>query len=137
MPFPVDPKFIDQAEAKLGTSFPMEYRKRMSALNGGEIQTGEDHWQLYPFFDTSDKKRLKRTANDIVRETASARGWAEFPGDAVAVASNGFGDLAILVPVEHGSRDLQDVVFRWNHETGEVVILSPTTAIWFNKRGQN
>lgn len=135
MAFPVETKFIDQAESNLGVSFPVDFRAGMTTLNGGEINTGQDHWQLFPFFDTSDKKRLKRTANNIVRETASAKDWRGFPQDAVAIASNGSGDLAILVPSDSDQGTLQDVVFRWDHETGATSILSPTTAIWFNTRG--
>ena len=135
MPFPVESKFIDQAETKLGVSFPVHFRDGMTALNGGEIDTGQDHWQLFPFFDTSDKKRLKRTANDIVRETASAKAWTGFPPNAVAIAANGCGDIAILVPAEGSAGALQDTVLRWDHETGSTSVLSPTTAIWFNTRG--
>ena len=105
-----------------------------SRQDGGEVDTTQDLWKLFPIFDTSDKNRLKRTANDIVRETASARDWTGFPPEAVAIASNGLGDIAILLPSKEDDQVLQDIVFRWNHETRVTSLLSPTTAIWFNTR---
>jgi SMI1 / KNR4 family (SUKH-1) len=134
MPFPVDPKFIDQAEAKLGVKFPDAYRAGMTKLNGGEISTQEELWQLHPFFDTSDKKRLKRTANDIVRETVAAKNWTGFPEGAVVIASSQGGDLAVLFPGECDRKALKDVVYCWNHETGATTVLAQTTAIWMDIR---
>ncbi len=78
-----------------------------------------DTWQLYPFMDNSDKKRLKRTSNDIIRETASAKKWDAFPRDAVAIGANGSGDQLILIP-SVDSTVLLDTVFWWNHETGDI-----------------
>ena len=134
MPFPVAQKFIDQTESKLGLSFPESFRMGMVALNGGEISTAEDLWLLHPFFDTSDKKHLKRTANDIIRETASAKSWIGFPDDAVAIASGQSGDVAILIPEEADPTKLKNVVYHWDHETGKTKILAPNTEIWINTR---
>jgi hypothetical protein len=134
MPFPVDTKFIDQAESKLGVKFPNSFRAGMTELNGGEIETDDELWQLHPFFDTSDKKRLKRTANDIVRETASASDWTRFPEGAIAIASGQCGDIAVLMPDETDPTRLRDIVLRWDHETGATKILAPTTEIWLNTR---
>ena len=119
MPFPVDEKFILQAEQKLSVRFPASFRERMMKDNGGEVETSPNAWQLYPFMDTSDKKRLKRTCNDITRETASARQWDSFPRDAVTVGANGCGDQLVLIPTDDPAV-LQDAVFWWNHETGEI-----------------
>ncbi|MEM9079099.1 MAG: SMI1/KNR4 family protein [Verrucomicrobiota bacterium] len=134
MPFPVDLKFIEQAEEKLGVNFPDSFRAGMSELNGGEIETDEDLWQIHPFFDTSDKKRLRRTANDIVRETASAKDWTGFPDHAVAIASGQSGDIALLLPDGDDKSSLQDVVYAWDHETGSKTVLASTTEIWLEKR---
>jgi len=46
MPFPVALGFIEETERKLGVSFPVGFRARMSRDNGGEISTDEDDWQL-------------------------------------------------------------------------------------------
>lgn len=119
MPFPVDEKYILQAEQKLGVKFPTAFREKMMQDNGGEVDTPPDAWQLYPFLDTSDKKRLKRTCNDITRETASARKWRSFPSDVVAIGTNGGGDQLVLRPSSDPSV-LRDAVFWWDHETGEI-----------------
>ena len=120
MPFPVAEQFIAETERKLGVSFPTAFRTRMSRNNGGELLTDEDDWQLHPVFDTSDRKRLSRTSNDIVRETASAREWHGFPAEAVAIAANGSGDRLVLLPTTPGSTALQPQPFIWLHETGEI-----------------
>ena len=119
MPFPIDENYVSQTEEKLGVTFPQAFREKMMAENGGEVKTPADAWQLHPFFDASDKKRLKRTCNDIVRETCAAREWRGFPDGAVAIGSNGGGDLLILMPSENGQA-LQQTVFWWDHETGAV-----------------
>jgi hypothetical protein len=87
--------------------------------NGGEVEIPPDVWTLYPFMDTSNKKRLKRTCNDITRETASAKQWVSFPEDAIAIGSNGRGDQLVLM-LSEVSGVLQDAVFWWDHETGDV-----------------
>ena len=120
MPFPVDVAYVKSAEAKLDVAFPLGFVARMVLENGGEIQIEGDLWWLHPFLDTSDKTRLKRTCNDIVRETESARKWRGFPPNAVAIAANGTGDQLILLPSPPQPQRLQDAVFIWDHETGEV-----------------
>ena len=119
MPFPVDEKHILATEKKLGVKFPAAFRAKMMTDNGGEVATPPDAWQLYPFFDTSDKKRLRRTCNDIARETASAKKWTGFPADAIAIGANGGGDQLILLPAGD-STTLGDEVYWWDHETGSV-----------------
>ncbi|QDU47763.1 SMI1/KNR4 family protein [Gimesia panareensis] len=118
MIFPVEERFIVETEKKLGMKFPPDYVNKMMKENGGEIQTPPDAWVLYPIFDTSDKKRLKRTCNDVVRETQNARDWTEFPDDAVAIGSNGCGDQLVLLRDKNSPDVLGDEVFWWDHETG-------------------
>jgi hypothetical protein len=103
----------------------------MIEMNGGEFETNEDSWILHPVFDTSDKKRIKRTANNISRETESAKEWVGYPEGAVTIGSNGCGDSLVLLPEGF---NLRDVVYKWNHETGELLIVSPTTEILMNSR---
>jgi len=118
MPFPVDAKFIDEAERKLGVTFPSMFRGRVMKDNGGDIEAGDDDWQLFPFFDNSDRKRIARTANDVVRETTKAREWPAFPPGAVAIASNGTGDLLVFLPKDGAPSELAPEVHRWSHENG-------------------
>ena len=119
MPFPVDEKYILQTEQKLGTRFPASFREKMMQDNGGEVETPPDSWELYPFLDVSDKKRLKRTCNDIVRKTVGAKEWDNFPQGAVAIGANGGGDQLVFLASDD-SAVLQDAVFWWDHETGAV-----------------
>jgi hypothetical protein len=113
MAFPVSEYLIVTAESALGRRFPDALRLRLAASNGGDIATADDDWTLHPVRDAADHKRLSRTANDIVHETALARQWPNFPIDGIAVAANGAGDLLILVP---GSGELH----LWDHETGAI-----------------
>jgi hypothetical protein len=123
MPFPVDSVFIDRAAERLGIRLPLSYIAHMQRSNGGEVEAADDTWQLYPIFDDSDKTRIKRTCNDIVRETKVAREWPGFPADAVTIGDNGTGDKLVLVPNDSGDR-LAEVVYRWDHETGELTAVA-------------
>ena len=120
MPFPVEDKYIEEAEGKLGLRFPISFRNKMKGQNGGEVETDDDNWGLYPFFDRSDTTRIKRTSNDIVRETGLARQWDDFPENGVAIADNGSGDRLILLPDPNDPSCLAGAIYLWNHETGEV-----------------
>lgn len=120
MPFPVDPKYIRETEDRLSVSFPSMFTDRMLRENGGSIKAAGDEWLLYPFLDSSDRKRIARTCNDIVRETRRMREWSNFPPDAVAIAGNGTADQLILLPKTESPRELGPSVFWWDHETGEV-----------------
>ncbi|QDT24786.1 SMI1 / KNR4 family protein [Gimesia panareensis] len=118
MLFPVEERFIHETEKRLGLKLPPDYVNKMMKANGGEVQTTPDAWVLYPIFDTSDKKRLKRTCNDVVRETESARDWVGFPDEAVAIGSNGCGDQLVLLRDKKSPEVSGDEVFWWDHETG-------------------
>jgi len=124
MPFATEERFIRDAEAKLGVRLPQTLRARLLSSNGGEVALDDDVWQLHPVFDTSDHKRSSRTANDVVRETASAREWRGFPPHAVAVGANGAGDVLVLLPSERDSSGLDERVYVWHHETAKVVLVA-------------
>lgn len=117
MPFDLNEEYIVQAEAKLGATLPQSYRSAMMAANGGEVATEEEDWSLYPILDSSDKKRLSRTCNDIVAETRSCAGWHRFPPQAVAIANNGFGDQLVF---RRAGDSFEPAVYLWSHETGEL-----------------
>lgn len=118
MPFPVDEKYIEATEKKLGVKFPLSFRVKMQEENGGKVETSPDAWHLYPFFDMSDRKRLKRTTNDIVRETEVAKKWTGFPKKAIAIGSNGCGDQLIFLLKKNATSLLDTSVYWWDHETG-------------------
>jgi hypothetical protein len=119
MPFPLDIQFVKRAEAKLGRKLPLGYIAKMCRDNGGDVETGSDSWCLYPIFEDSDRKRLKRTCNDIVRESGLARVWPDFPPDAVAIGHNGGGDHLVFLADPESDR-YADAVYWWDHETGEL-----------------
>lgn len=120
MPFPITATEIAKTEAKLGVRFPDAFKLAMSEDNGGEIEAAEESWQLFPFLDTSDRKRLSRTCNDITMETKAAREWRGFPPSGFAIAQSACGDLLILLPSEGDPLHLDDTIHLWNHETGEL-----------------
>lgn len=120
MPFPIDLKYIEETEKELGLTFPDSFKNKMRKENGGTLSTKEDDWQLFPFFDQADQKRISRTSNHIVLETKLARNWVNFPVDGIAIASNGSADYLILRPTKENDKLLGNEIFSWFHETGEV-----------------
>jgi hypothetical protein len=120
MPFPVDTRFIEEAERELGLFFPPIYKAKMVKENGGEAGTDSEGWTLFPFFDKLDSKRISRTSNHIVLETRNAREWDTFPQHAVAIGENECGDYLILQIAEGSVNGLSDVPYSWWHETGEI-----------------
>lgn len=112
---------VAAAEAQLGARLPTEYRNRLIANNGGDLETADDVWQVFPVFDDTDRTRASRSANHIVREAQQASGWPGFPRGAVAVAANGTGDLLIFLPGVDGTCNGR--LQRWSHESHEC---SPT-----------
>ena len=121
MAFPIELKYIIETEKELGIEFPINFKTKMIQENGGEFATEEDEWQLFPFFDKSDNKRISRTCNHIVLETKNAKEWTNFPVDGIAIASNGCGDNLILLPFENNPKQLQETIYLWLHETGEII----------------
>ncbi len=124
MPFPVEEKYIEIAEAELRMKMPTAYREKLMRENGGYIETPPDGWELYPVKDISSKKRLKRTFNDIVYETNYSRGWRGFPPEAVAIGDNMGGDKLILLPNPDKPREAQPTLFWWDHETARIHTIS-------------
>jgi len=120
MAFPVDEAQIAAAERQLGRLLPDGLRARLLRNNGGELQTDDDDWILHPVWDATDRKRMSRTANHIVRETEQARAWHGFPDSAISIATNGSGDHLVI----HAGSDAVDL---WDHETGECY---PVTIDW-------
>lgn len=121
MPFNLDASFILIAEQVLGAALPVSYKAAMQTSNGGELDALGDIWQLYPIADTSDRKRIARTANHIIKETGLALEWSAFPVHALAIANNGTGDQ--LVFLREGD-SYSEAVYHWCHETGVLDIVA-------------
>ncbi|MDX8395176.1 MAG: SMI1/KNR4 family protein [Mariprofundaceae bacterium] len=120
MAFPVDEKFIKKAEDQIGSKFPDSFRNKMMVLNGGSVEVLTDCFQLHPFFDTSDKKRTKRTCNSIVHETNIARNYFRFPSNLIVIGNNGCGDVLVYKIEEAGNIDPK--VYWFDHETESLIL---------------
>jgi hypothetical protein len=118
MAFPVEDKYIEKAETDLGVRFPDSFRSKMSNMNGGEVAVSTDHFELHPFFDTSDKKRLKRTCNSIVHETNTAREHYGLPKSLVIIGNNGGGDVLVFKFDSSGRSDGK--VYWLDHEDNDL-----------------
>ena len=119
MPFSLDEKYIIETESELNVKFPSEFKNRMIKSNGGELLISDEFgFELYPFFDKSDQKRISRTCNHIGLETKNAREWSGFPESGITIGSDGFGNQLILM--HNGDGNLTDELYFWNHETGQV-----------------
>ena len=68
MPFPVDEKYIYETERDLNIKFPPKFKQRMMNNNGGGFKSRELEFELYPFFDKSDNKRIRRTCYAVLYE---------------------------------------------------------------------
>ncbi len=122
MPFPVEIKYIEETEKTLNVKFPDIFKQKMLNVNGGEIVTDEYEFELFPFFDKSDKKRISRTCNHIGLETKNAKEWTGFPENTIAIGSDGYGNLLVLK--HDGDGMLKDDILFWNHEDGSVESLA-------------
>ncbi|HQV52670.1 MAG: SMI1/KNR4 family protein [Flavobacteriales bacterium] len=126
MPFPVERRFIEDTERELGVQFPDAFKKKMMLMNGSEVSVASEVWQLFPFWDKSDSKRLSRTCNHIGLETKNAKSSLSFPAEAIAIATNGAGDHLVFIPTFPGSAKLAENLQVWLHETGKLI---PTRSI--------
>jgi hypothetical protein len=126
MPFTTEQKFIIRVQEALGRRLPSTYVGRMLRSNGGSVEVDDDVWVMHPVRDDSDRKRLARTCNDVVRETTSAREWKTFPESAVAIGANGSGDLLVLMA--EASDRFREAVYVWEHETGPIRKVAPSVA---------
>ena len=117
MAFDLSEQQLQSTESEVGAMFPDSYRLHMMKSNGGECAAKSDYWNIIPIRDTSDRKRLSRTANHVLVETKS---FSEFPSwheGAFAIAENGTGDA--LVMFLKGQR-FEPQVFYWCHEDGSL-----------------
>ena len=115
MPFDLSEEQLLATEVVIGARFPESYRQRMMRSNGGEVAAASDYWKLIPLRDTTDRRRLSRTANHVLVETKS---FSEFPtwhDNAFAIAENGTGDA--LVMIREGNQIKPQVLY-WSHEDG-------------------
>jgi len=96
MGFNLDNLSIAKTEQLLDFEFSSSYKERMSYNNGGEITIQNEGWFLLPIFDNSDKKRLKRTFNDIIKETRLFHSEYSNFHSYIPFAYNGTGDYLVF-----------------------------------------
>ena len=120
MPFPVEEKFILRAENLLNVKFPDSYRTKMSNDNGGAVEVGEDIFYLYPIYDDSDRKRIGRTINSVVKETEYQRSNG-LSKDVIAIGDNQGGDLLVFKINKSGHID--EKIFWIDHEVQELELV--------------
>ncbi|MEE8114630.1 MAG: SMI1/KNR4 family protein [Nitrososphaerales archaeon] len=70
MPFDLSEDQLIATEKELAATFPKSYRSKMKRANGGSVEAADDVWELIPIRDVSDRKRLSRTTNHVLLETA-------------------------------------------------------------------
>ena len=93
----ISPAKINDTEVAMGVTFRPQFKQRMSECNGGEVQVGNEAWWLYPFWDDTDRRSIRRTAEDIRRVTEQLRSdEIGFPVDAIAIAHNAADDVLFL-----------------------------------------
>jgi len=115
MPFDLAASYVAAAEREIGATLPASYVTAMQASNGGELDVLDDDWQQYPIADTSDRKRLSRTTNHVIKETQALLQWPRFPKEGLAIAGNGSGDQLVLLK---DGEVFAESVYHWSHETG-------------------
>ena len=109
--WPIRQEDIRAAERELGVCFPGSYAAGMQRANGGEVTFGGLVWTLCPFMDRSERKKLLRTSNDVVRETSRFRGIGWFPPTGVVIATVDSHCLFLSRRNEHP--ELEDTVLAW------------------------
>ena len=118
MAFPVEEIYVEKAEAELGVRFPESFRVKMMEINGGGVEVSTDYFELHPFYDTSEKKRIKRTFNSIVHETKTAREDYRWPQNLIIIGNNGGGNILVYKIKKDGS--IGSKVYWLDHETDEL-----------------
>lgn len=121
MAFNLAEQYVQKAEDALGATLPETYRVATMANNGGEVRAADDDWELIPIRDSSDRKRLARSCNDIVAETKSYRDWSGFAEDVVVIAENGSGDCIVF---RREGNVFHPAPHVWHHETGAMLKIS-------------
>jgi hypothetical protein len=118
-------ELIDIEERSLGVRLPTSLRRWLTVVrNGGEIDTPDDTWRVFPVLDKNDRRSIRRTCNHIWLENQSAREWRGFPENAIAFAANDEGDYLTLLREAHDPASLSPAIYRWEHETQELELVA-------------
>ena len=88
-PPPAPESALRQLEEKLGVSLPPVLRRHYATSNGGTFgdpRHRDCEWRLHPVFDSSDRKQMKRTGEDILYHHNQALQDPRFPRNGISVA---------------------------------------------------
>ncbi len=96
------------------------YSFEIEGLPSAEFVVGFEV-KLIPIRDVSDRKRLSRTTNHVLLETASFSEWKLWPENAYAIGQNGTGDA--LVIFRRGTT-FEPEIFVWRHEDGTLELVA-------------
>jgi hypothetical protein len=121
MPFALTEVQLSKSEEVIGARFPSAYRERIKRLNGGAVLAAADVWQVIPIRDTTDRKRLSRSANHVILETRAFSNWRYWHENAYAIAENGSGDALVIFRKGPG---FEPEVFVWRHEDGAIELVA-------------
>ncbi len=111
-PWPIDLSAIECAEVALRIRLPEPYRHGMARANGGEVMAFGLPWELCTFRDDTNRRRLARTWDDIVRVTFAHLEIGGFPEGAVVLAA--VDGNALILRREPGNPEvLKDEVWAW------------------------
>jgi len=125
MAFDISEKYIAEAEKILHCSLPSSYKSIMRDNNGGTVEIDGEFWELFPIRDSSNKKRLARSCNDIITETNSYSKYTNFPENSLAIASDGSGNLLIFMRRSSNAFCVfSEEVYILDHETGSITKIS-------------
>ncbi|MBC1373555.1 SMI1/KNR4 family protein [Listeria booriae] len=105
----VTPQDLVDAEQLLGVQLDSQYKELFQLVNAPEF--GE--WLFYP---VKDKRNLRKTFDDIVRNTKIAR-ESGLPEAFVVIAENGTGDFLCM-------RSGQPQVYYQNHEQDSAEVIA-------------
>lgn len=101
-------------EQALGQALPAVLRARLLQENGGMLGT----WKLHPVRDSSDRRAMKRTAEDVAHLTRLSRRAPDFPANAVSIAHDYTMDDQLVLLPDPATGRLSDQVFRWDKAAG-------------------
>lgn len=97
MALPISQEMIARTEQVMGVIFPSVYKMHMSRQNGGYATLDGDQWRIHPIRDTTDRRSIRRSSEDVQRETKTAiEDGLGFPPDGIAIACNDAGDILFL-----------------------------------------
>ena len=125
MAFDVSEKYVIETEQKLGVVFPKSYRDSIMEINGGMVVSpqGEEEgvWFLFSICDKSDKNRLRRTAQDIVRENEAAWNYYGMPDNLYSIGGD---NSEYIVFQKTQSGKLDDAVYLYHPSYGVKLLSS-------------